>query len=87
MLMVTLCVFSSSDIQSALLINAMDRAVAQFGILSDMAQCILSSKCQHLVTYVCKTASFWYKILQDKLCRWQYNCSHIDMLLVVYDMW
>jgi len=59
----------SSDIQSALLINSMDRAVEQFVVLSDIAQCLQLSKCHHLVSYVCKTASFWYKILQEKLCR------------------
>ena len=59
----------SSDIQSALLINAMQRAVEQFVVLSDIAQCMLSSKCRHLVSYVCKTATFWYRILQEKLCR------------------
>ena len=59
----------SSDIQSALLINAVEQAVDRFIVLSDIAQCMLPSKCHHLVSYVCKTASFWYKILQEKLCR------------------
>jgi len=63
------CIDISSDIQSALLINAMERAVEQFVVLSDIAQCMLTSKCRHLVSYVCKTASFWYRILQEKLCR------------------
>jgi len=46
-----------------------ERAVQQFVVLSDIAQCMLSSKCHHLVRYACKTATFWYKILQEKLCR------------------
>ena len=63
------CTGISSDIQSALLINAVERAVEQFVVLSDISQCMLTSKCRHLVSYVCKTASFWYRILQEKLCR------------------
>ena len=63
------CIFNSSDIQSALLISAVDQAVEKFVLLSDIAQCMLLSKCRHLVRYVCKTATFWYKILQEKLCR------------------
>jgi transcription termination factor NusB len=57
----------SSDIQSALLINAVSRAIDQFVGLVDLAQIILDSKCHHLVDYVRQTVIFWYKILLDKL--------------------
>ena len=78
----------SSDIQSALLINSVDRAVDQFVVLSDIALCLLSSKCHHLVNYACKTATFWYKILQEKLCRyWIFMIftSHNSIILYIFN--
>ena len=58
---------SSSNIQSALIIDSMDRAVAQFSELAELAKKLQCSQCRHLVNFVNETVMFWDEILKEKL--------------------
>jgi hypothetical protein len=70
----------SSDIQSGLLIKATERAVDQFGAMVDFARAMQETKCQHLLGFVKQTVTYWYKLLQEKLCRFG-NVFHFQVAL------
>ncbi|KAK2176865.1 hypothetical protein NP493_625g01069 [Ridgeia piscesae] len=55
----------SSDIQSALIISCVDRAVNHYVQLADLVKQLQDSACANLVKFASDTLIFWYKILND----------------------
>ena len=60
---------SSSDIQSALLINSVERSVDQFAAIVEIVHNVRLSRCAHLVSFAKSTVVFWYNILLERLVR------------------
>ncbi|CAH1793862.1 unnamed protein product, partial [Owenia fusiformis] len=57
----------SSEIQSALIINSVQRSVDHFSEMVDLMTSLNDSKCANLKSFLRETVLFWYKILRDKL--------------------
>lgn len=59
----------SSDIQSALLIDANAKAVEEFSSLVNFVQDLQVSQCTKLVSFANSTLMFWFEMLKDRFAR------------------
>ena len=60
---------SSSNIQTALITESIEQAVAFFYDMAQLTNDLNGSQCTNLVKFVKETTVFWYKILRDKLVK------------------